>query len=154
MYSFRNFTYVSSYLHLKQNFKTINVTKLTKVILESSYRVLQVTFKWKTLKQPTYFSKAVEFWSTFDFQIDIITLAIFWENLQNPILYTDNCPLEILPRTITPRLLLHGHLPLNNFPLHNCSPWTIAPPRKLPPGQLPLNYSHPQDNYPSTVTPK
>ena len=63
-------------------FKTANVTKLTKAILESSYRVLQVTSKWKTLKQPVYFLRAIEFWSTFDIQIDI-TLAIVWEKLQN-----------------------------------------------------------------------
>ena len=55
---------------------------MTKVILESSYRVIQLTFKWKTLKQPVYFLKAVEFCPTFDIQIDI-TLAIFWEMLQN-----------------------------------------------------------------------
>ena len=47
-------------------FKTTNVTNLAKVILKSSYRVLQVTFKWKTLKQPVYFLKAVEFCSTFE----------------------------------------------------------------------------------------
>ena len=29
-----------------------------------------------------YFLKAVEFWSTFDIQIDI-TLAVFWITLQN-----------------------------------------------------------------------
>ena len=63
-------------------FKTTNVTNLTKVIQESSYRVLQVTSKQKTLKQPVYFLKAVEFCPTFDIQIDI-TLAIFWEKLQN-----------------------------------------------------------------------
>ena len=83
MNSFLNFAYVSSYLQefcmetrLFNPFKTINVTKLTKVIQENSYRVLQVTSKWKTLKQPVYLLKAVEFWSTFDIQIDI-TLAIF-----------------------------------------------------------------------------
>ena len=63
-------------------FKTTNVTNSTKVIQESSYRVLQVTSKQKTLKQPVYFLKAVEFCPTFDIQIDI-TLAIFWEKLQN-----------------------------------------------------------------------
>ena len=42
-------------------FKTTNVTNLTKVIQQNSYRVLQVTSKWKTLKQPVYFIKAVEF---------------------------------------------------------------------------------------------
>ena len=67
---------------LSNIFKT--VTKLTKVILESSYKVLQVTSKWKTLKQPIYFLKAVELWPTFNIQIDI-TLTIFWENLQNHI---------------------------------------------------------------------
>ena len=60
---------------LSNIFKTTNVTKLTKVILESSYRVLQVTSKWKTLKQPVYFLRAVEFWPTFDIQINI-TLSI------------------------------------------------------------------------------
>ena len=45
--------------------------KLTKTIQESSYRVLQVTSKWKTLKQPVYFFKAFEFWPTFDIQFDI-----------------------------------------------------------------------------------
>ena len=43
-------------------FKSTNVTKLIKVILESSYRVLQVICKWKTLKQHIYFLKAAEFW--------------------------------------------------------------------------------------------
>ena len=55
---------------------------LTKVIQQNSYRVLQVTSKWKTLKQPVYFLKAVEFWPTFDIDVDI-TLAIFREKLQN-----------------------------------------------------------------------
>ena len=66
---------------LSNIFKTTNATNLTKVILESSYRVLQVTSKWKTLKQPVYFLKAVELCPTFDIQIDI-TLAIFPEKLQ------------------------------------------------------------------------
>ena len=56
--------------------KIANVTKLTEAILKSSYRVLQVTSKWKTLKKPAYLLKNVEFCSTFDIQIDI-TLAIF-----------------------------------------------------------------------------
>ena len=67
---------------LSNIFKTTNVTNLTKVILESSYRVLQVTCKWKALKQLICFLKAVEFYPTFDIQIDII-LAIFWQKLQN-----------------------------------------------------------------------
>ena len=62
--------------------KTTNVTNLAKVIQQNSYRVLQFTSKWKTLKQPVYFLKAVEFWPTFDIQVDI-TLAIFREKLQN-----------------------------------------------------------------------
>ena len=52
-------------------FKTTKVPNLTKVIQEISYRVLQVTSKYKTLKQPVYFLKAVEFCSTSDIQIDI-----------------------------------------------------------------------------------
>ena len=67
---------------LSNIFKTTNVTNLTKVIQQSSYRVLQVTYKWKTLKQPVYFLKAVEFWSTFSIQVDI-NLAVFKEKLQN-----------------------------------------------------------------------
>ena len=63
-------------------FKTTNVMNLTKTILKSSYRVLQVTSKWKTLKQPVYFLRAAEFWPTFDIQVSL-TLAIFWEKLQN-----------------------------------------------------------------------
>ena len=62
--------------------KTTNVTNFTKVIQQNAYRVLQVTSKQKTLKQPVYFLKAVEFCPTFDIQIDI-TLAIFREKLQN-----------------------------------------------------------------------
>ena len=67
---------------LSNTYKTTNVTDLTKVILESSYRVLQIKSNWKTLKQPAYFLKAVELCPTFDIQIDI-TLAIFGEKLQN-----------------------------------------------------------------------
>ena len=62
---------------LSSIFKTKNATKLTNTILKSSYRVLQVTYKWKTLKQPVYFLRAVEFWPIFDIQISI-TLAIFF----------------------------------------------------------------------------
>ena len=46
---------------LSNIFKTTNFTNLTKVIQQNSYRVLQVTSKWKTLKQPVYFLKAVEY---------------------------------------------------------------------------------------------
>ena len=63
-------------------FKATNVTNLTKVNQQNSYRILQVTSKRKTLKQPVYFLKAVEFWPTFDIQVDI-TLAILREKLQN-----------------------------------------------------------------------
>ena len=69
-------------MRLSNIFKTTNVTNLTKVIQQNSYRVLQVTSKWKTLKQPVYFLKVVEFWSTFDIHVDI-TLAVFREKLQN-----------------------------------------------------------------------
>ena len=49
MVSFRNFAFVSSYLHLKSFacirwstiFKTASVTKITKTVLKSSYRVLK-----------------------------------------------------------------------------------------------------------------
>ena len=60
-------------------FKSTKVTNLSKAILKSPYKV---TSKWKTLKQPVYFSRAVEFWPTFDIQISI-ALAIFWEKLHN-----------------------------------------------------------------------
>ena len=63
-------------------FKTTNITKLTKAILKSSCRVLQVVCKWKTLKKPVYFLRAVEFWPIFDIQINI-NLAMFWEKLKN-----------------------------------------------------------------------
>ena len=43
---------------------------------------MQVKSKWKTLKQPAYFLSRVKFWPIFDIQIDI-TLAIFWNKLQN-----------------------------------------------------------------------
>ena len=56
-----------------------SVTNLTKVILESSYRALQIKSKRKTLKQDF---KGVEFCPTFDIQFDT-TLAIFSEKLQN-----------------------------------------------------------------------
>ena len=46
---------------LSNIFKTTNVTDLTKVIQQNSYSVLQVTCKWKTLKQPVYFLKVVEY---------------------------------------------------------------------------------------------
>ena len=63
---------------LSNIFKTTNVTKLTKAILKGSYRVLQVTSKWKTLKQPVYFLRAIEFWPTSDIEI-----SITWEKFQN-----------------------------------------------------------------------
>ena len=56
---------------LSNIFKSQNVSNLTKVILESSYRVLQIKFKWKTLKEPVYVLKAFKFCFTFDIQIDI-----------------------------------------------------------------------------------
>ena len=46
-------------------FKTTNVTKLIKGILKSSYRILQVTSKCKTLKQPAYFKQSN--WQNFDY---------------------------------------------------------------------------------------
>ena len=59
-------------------------TKLTKAVLESFYRVPQVTLKWTTLKQLVYFLKAIEFWLAFEIHIDL-NLALFWEKPQtNP----------------------------------------------------------------------
>ena len=55
---------------LSNIFKTRNTTKLTKAILESSYSVLLVTSKWKTLKQPVCFLKTFKFRATFNIQID------------------------------------------------------------------------------------
>ena len=69
-------------IRLSNIFKTTNITKLTNFILESSYSVLQVISIRKTLKQAVYVLRAVEFWPTFDIQIDI-TLAIFREKHQN-----------------------------------------------------------------------
>ena len=69
-------------MRLPSIFKTTNVSKLNKTILESSYRVLQVASKWKTLKWPVYILGVVAFWATFHIQIDI-TLPVFWEKLQN-----------------------------------------------------------------------
>ena len=82
---------------LSNIFKTTNVTKLIKAILKSSYRVLQVTFKGKKIKQPVYFLRAVAFWSTFDIQISI-TFATFWEKLQN---YSFKNPTEVSQNTPT-----------------------------------------------------
>ena len=53
-------------MRLSNIFKTTNANKSTKVILENSYRALQVLSKWKTLKNPIYFLNTVEFWRTFD----------------------------------------------------------------------------------------
>ena len=89
--SFRNFAYVSNYLHLKSfawkrdcpiSSKPHHHEFFTKVIQGSSYSLLKVTSKQKTLKQPVYFLKAVEFCTTFDIQSGI-TLARFGETLQN-----------------------------------------------------------------------
>ena len=63
-------------------FKRTNVKRMTKTIKKSSYRVVQVTSKWKTLQQPVYFLRTDEFWSTFDIDIGV-TLAIFRKKLQN-----------------------------------------------------------------------
>ena len=63
-----------------QHPQTTNVTNLTKVNQESSYRVLQITSKQKTLKRLVHFLKVVEFRSTFDIQIEI-TLAMLVKTL-------------------------------------------------------------------------
>ena len=74
LYAFKEFCMEMRLSNILSNF--------TKAILKSSYRVLQVTFKQKTLKQPVYHLKAVEFCAFFDIQIDI-TLAIYRRKLQN-----------------------------------------------------------------------
>ena len=50
---------------LSNIFKTTNATNFNKAILKTSYRVVQVTFKQKTLKQPAYLLKAVQLCFTF-----------------------------------------------------------------------------------------
>ena len=67
---------------LRNIFRTTNAKTLTMAILESIYRVLQFRSNQKTPKQHFCFLRAVELWPTFDIQINI-TLAIFWEKLQN-----------------------------------------------------------------------
>ena len=52
---------------LSNVFKTTNVTNITKVILESSYRVLQVTSNRE--KQHVYILKAVEFCRLLTFKL-------------------------------------------------------------------------------------
>ena len=63
VFVFKNFCMETRFSNI---FKTTNVANFTKVILKSSYRLLQVTPKWKTPKQFTYFLQVVEFRSTFD----------------------------------------------------------------------------------------
>ena len=62
-------------------FKITNVSKLIKAVLKISYTVLEINSKWKTLKEPAYFLRAVEFWLIFDIKISI-ALDIFWQKLQ------------------------------------------------------------------------
>ena len=86
---------------LSNIFKTTNITKLIKAILKSSYnRVLQVAFKWKTLKQLVYYLRAVKFWPTFEVQISI-TLAIFWKKLHNYTTKPFKKPTEVSQNTPT-----------------------------------------------------
>ena len=84
-------------------FKTAIVTNLNRVVLESSYTVLQVTFKWKTLKQPIYFLKAVEFCLTFDTQIDITGYILRKKNTKPHFLESPQRSLK----TRQKKLLLH-----------------------------------------------
>ena len=67
---------------------------MTKATLESFYRVIQVTSKWKTLKQTFYFLKVGEFWAAFDIRINK-ALAIFWKMLRNYIFLTVDRSLKI-----------------------------------------------------------
>ena len=90
---------------LSNIFKTTNVTKLTKTILKSSYRVLQITSKWKKLKQPVHFLIPVEFLPTFEIQISM-ALAVIWKSckttlFKKPTEVSQNMPTLILEPAIT-----------------------------------------------------
>ena len=61
-------------IRLTNILNTRKVTKLSKTILETSYTVLQVTSKWKTLNQSIDLLRAFKFWATFDIQINITWL--------------------------------------------------------------------------------
>ena len=65
---------------LSNIFETTKFTKLTKSILKSYYRVLQVTNG--RIKETCLFLRAAEFCPTFDIRISI-ALVIFWETFQN-----------------------------------------------------------------------
>ena len=78
---------------------TTDVTKLTNIILESSYTVLQVKSKSKTLKQPVYFLGAVETWSLFNIRFHK-NLGKFWNKLQHS-------PFYKTPRSISKHLSIH-----------------------------------------------
>ena len=65
---------------LSNIFKITKVMEWSKVILKISYRLLQVTLKWKALKKPVYFLNSFEFRYTFYIKSGI-TVAIFWEKL-------------------------------------------------------------------------
>ena len=58
-------------IRLTNILNTTKVMKLAKAILETSYTVLQVTSKWKTLNQSIDLLRAVKFWATFDIQMNI-----------------------------------------------------------------------------------
>ena len=53
---------------------------MTKLILESSYKVLSETILFMTFEQPVHFLRAVEFLAIFNLQIDM-TLVIFLRNV-------------------------------------------------------------------------
>ena len=63
----------------------INFSSYIKIFENTAFgyvaEVPKFTSEWKTLEQ-VYFLRAVECLSSFDIQISI-TLAIFWEKLQN-----------------------------------------------------------------------
>ena len=60
---------------LSNIFKATGVTKVTKIILKSFDRVLEVTSQWKAVKQPVCLLRVVEFLPTFDIQISITFLG-------------------------------------------------------------------------------
>ena len=75
--SFRNFAYVSSYLHVKSfALQTTNAKNFIKTILESSYLVLLVTCNLVALRRHVFFLTALEFEAIFAFKLLQLLLYI------------------------------------------------------------------------------
>ena len=89
-------------MRLSNIFKTTNISKLIKAILENSHRVLQ---------DPVYFLRAVEFCATFDIQI-AINFSIFWEKLQS-------CTFQKAHRSLSK----HANIHINRAPITKKRPF-------------------------------